>query len=85
MGRRDELSEQIKALQGELDGLDDDEYEVWTKDDKGRDFRVGGKHAKSLLQRLGVIESDEPETDAEEVTEDDPEPPKGGYFGKSKK
>jgi hypothetical protein len=49
---RDEIQQQIAALQAELDGGDD--LELWVKDEKGRETRLTGAHAKRWLAKLGL-------------------------------
>jgi hypothetical protein len=81
MPTRKEISDQIAALQAELEGTDDD-YEVWVKDEKGNQTKVPQQHAKGWLQKLGILDPDEPAGDESEEEEEtpDPNPPKGGYF-----
>jgi len=69
VARRDELEAQLAEMQAELDGLDDDEYEVWIKDDGGRESKVTGRHAKTWLQKLGVVDPD-PDPAGEDDGED---------------
>lgn len=84
MARREELQAQMEALQAELDAAADDDHEVWIKDGD-REVKVTGKHAKGVLQKLGLVPPDETAGDDGEgegdgkPDQDDP-PKKKGYL-----
>lgn len=86
--KRSDVEAQIAALQAELDTADTDD-EVWVKGDDGREYKVTGRRATSVLKKLGLADiladdSEEPAgEEAEEEQEEDPKP-KGGYFGRGK-
>ena len=85
MAKRSDIEAQITALQAELDKADTDD-EVWIKDDSGREIKVTGRRATTVLSRFGDLfdapaeEGDEGEGD--EGGEGDPAPVGGGYFGR---
>jgi len=86
--KRSDVEAQIAALQAELDTADTDD-EIWVKGDDGREYKVTGRRATSVLKKLGLsdILSDDTEEQAGEETEEEPEEdpkPKGGYFGRGK-
>lgn len=62
MPTKKDIQAQIDALTAQLDTADDDgaETELWVKDEKGRETRLTGAHAKKWLKNLG-LEDDEPE------------------------
>jgi hypothetical protein len=89
---RAQIEAQIAELQGQLDTADTDD-EVWVKDERGREFKVAGRRATSLLGRLGLLdddgeddsdESDDPDEDGASGKKD-PKPGGGGYFAKRRK
>lgn len=90
MPKRSDIEAQIAALQSELDSADTDD-EIWVKGDDGREYKVTGRRATSILKRLGLSDilnddSKEPageEGEEGEEAEEDPKP-KGGYFGRGK-
>lgn len=73
MARRDEIDAQIKALQDEAAAIDDGEHEVWIEsdDEPGKRYRVSGGHAKGVLQRLGLLPSDDGDDGDEGQADDD--------------
>lgn len=92
MPKRSELEAQMAALQAELDKADTDD-EIWVKDDNGREIKISGRRATSVLKRLGmhdITDGDEPaegepaEGDGDPEADPDPEPA-GGYFGRRRK
>lgn len=86
----DEQKKQLADLQALADAPDEDEYEVWVKNDKGHETRLPSRKAESWLKaNFGISLHDEPapgdEGDGDEGDEgDDPDPaPKGGgYFNR---
>ena len=91
MAKRSEIQAQIEALNAELEGAEDDEeeYEVWMKNDKGQETRVPGSRAASWLQEnFGISLKDAAppaggEGDGGEGGDPkDPKPKGGGYFSK---
>lgn len=86
MAKRSDIEAQIAALQSELDTADTDD-EIWVKDDNGREFKVTGRRATSVLKKLGIHDiADDAEgqgDEGEEADENaDPAPGKDGYFGR---
>ncbi len=84
MASRKEIEDQIAKLQADLAQADEDGYECWVKDDKGRETKIGGQHAKKWLARLGVLDEDTDEdTDetAEPPQEPEIKPKREKYFG----
>lgn len=86
--KRSDVEAQIAALQAELDTADTDD-EIWVKGDDGREYKVTGRRATSVLKKLGLsdILADDTEEPAGEETEEEPEEdpkPKNGYFGRGK-
>jgi hypothetical protein len=67
MPTKQEIQAQIDALTKQLDTAGDDgaETELWVKDEKGRETRLTGAHAKRWLKNLGL------EDDASEGGEGD--------------
>lgn len=87
MPKRSDIEAQIAALQAELDTADTDD-EVWVKGDDGREYKVTGRRATSVLKRLGLADilsddSDQEGGEEAEEVEEDPKP-KGGYFGRGR-
>lgn len=60
---KQEILDQIAALQAEADGIDDGDYDVWVKDpESGHETKLSGSHGKKWLQKLGIVDPDpEPE------------------------
>lgn len=87
MGRlTNEQAQQLADLQALADAPDDDDYEVWIKNDKGHETRVPSKRAGGYLkEHFGISLHDDPEPGSDPEPEPEPEPkPAGGYFGKRK-
>lgn len=90
MPKRSEIEAQMAALQEQLAAAeDDDDYEVWIKNDKGHETRVPSKKAGGWLKdNFGITLADLPDAaGSEEETDEgekDPKPAGGGYFGKRK-
>lgn len=90
MPKRSEIQAQMDALAEQLKGAeDDDDYEVWVKNDKGHETKVPSKRAAGWLkENFGISLSDVPdvadETDGTDDKTDTKTPPTGGYFGKRK-
>lgn len=91
MAKRSEIQAQIEALNAELEGAedDDDEYEVWMRNDKGQETRVPGSRAAGWLKdNFGISLKDEAPPAGGEGGEGgeggpkDPKPKAGGYFSK---
>lgn len=84
MPSRDELTAQLEALQGQLADLDANDYECEVVGEDGKRTRIGGKHAKSWLQQVGIIPADAPAGDGDgDGAGDgggDDKPKKTGYF-----
>ena len=83
MSRKKEIEDQRAQLQAEAAGLEDGEYECWVKDDHGRETKIGGKHAKSWLTKIGVLEAEKPASETEEETEpqeEEKKPERKSYF-----
>lgn len=89
MPKRSDIEKQIAALQSQLDAADTDD-EVWIKDDSGREFKVTGRRATTVLKRFSDLFDEGGENEGQEEGQEegeDPEPdpaPKSGYFGKRK-
>jgi hypothetical protein len=81
---RAQVEADMASLQAELDGADTND-EVWIKDDSGREIKVTGRRATTVLSRFGDL-FQEPSADGEGQGEGDEEDPKpaGGYFGRKK-
>lgn len=89
MAKRSDIEAQIAALNDQLQGdEDDDDYEVWVKNDKGHETKVPSKRAAGWLkENFGISLTDVADAaDETEDTEDttDKKVPPGGYFGKRK-
>jgi hypothetical protein len=88
--KRSDVEAQIAALQAELDTADTDD-EIWVKGDDGREYKVTGRRATSVLKKLGladILSDDSEEQAGEEETEEEPEDdpqPHNGYFRPGKK
>lgn len=54
MANRSEIERQIADLQSQLDDADTDD-EVWVKDSSGREVKVTGKKATSILGRFADL------------------------------
>jgi hypothetical protein len=69
----------LDALKAKADAPDD--YELWVKNESGREIKVGGPHAQKLLREFGLID-DEPAGDGDgDGDTGEPEPPAAhGYF-----
>jgi hypothetical protein len=84
---RDEIQAQIDALTAQLN--DDDDVELWVKDEKGRETKLTGAYAKKWLKSLG-LEDDEPQggdgdgSDGSEPPEDPP-PAGNSVWGRKSK
>lgn len=87
--KRSDIQSQIEALQAQLDQADTDD-EVWVKDDNGREVKVSGRRATSILGRLGLLDDDGDDDDdagdddAGDDVDDDKKPAGGGYFNRRK-
>jgi predicted 3-demethylubiquinone-9 3-methyltransferase (glyoxalase superfamily) len=89
MAKRSELEAQMAALAEQLKTVeDDDDYEVWVKNDKGHETKVPSKRAAGWLkENFGISLTDLPEaTEETETTEETTEKkvPAGGFFGTRK-
>jgi hypothetical protein len=91
MPTRKEIETQIADLQKQLDAApadSGDEVELWVRDDKGRETKLTGPHAKRWLKNLG-LEDDEPQGDGDQGgdgggTPPDPDPSGGSVWGRKK-
>lgn len=98
MPKRSDIEAQIAALQSQLDEADTDD-EVWVKDDSGREIKVTGKRATSVLARFADLWDSEDAGDGDDDGDDDKgakdskggagkekdkTPAAGGYFGRRK-
>jgi hypothetical protein len=93
MAKKSDIEAQIAALQEELANADTDD-EIWIKDDSGREIKVSGKRATSVLRRFEDLwkddetpEEDEGEPEASAAPKDPkaaPESRPPGYFGRRK-
>jgi hypothetical protein len=63
MPTKAEIQAQIDALTKQMETAGDDgaESELWVKDDKGRETRLTGAHAKKWLRNLGLEDDEAPE------------------------
>jgi hypothetical protein len=89
MAKRSDIEAQIAALTDQLGSADDDDdYEVWVKNDKGHETKVPSKRAAGWLQEnFGISLTDLPEAGSEtETTEETTEKktPPAGFFGNRK-
>lgn len=94
MAKRSEIEAQMAALQKQLESADDedDDYEVWVKNDKGNETRLPSKKAGGWLkENFGIDLHPAPAADDEGDDEDDEDDgvkkdkmPEGGYFSKRK-
>lgn len=76
MPSRDEIQAQIDQLTAQLD--QDDDTELWVKDEKGRETKLTGAYAKKWLKNLGLEDDPEPEGEGDEGGEGADPPPSGG-------
>lgn len=76
MPSKDEIRNEIKKLEADLAAADDDEFECWVKDSEGRETKLTRQHAKSWLQKLGVVDADTPESEEDSGKEEPQEPEK---------
>lgn len=82
--KRSDVEAQIAALQAELDTAETDD-EVWVKGEDGREYKVTGRRATSVLKKLGLADDSEEPAGEEEPEEPEEDPkPKGGYFGRGR-
>lgn len=88
MARRSDIERQIADLQAQLEGADTDD-EVWIKDESGREVKVTGRRATSVLERFKDLweqagDDDAGDDDAgdDDAGGEDPKPKGGGYFSK---
>lgn len=84
MAKRSEIEAQIAALQAEIENADTDD-EIWIKDDSGREIKVTGKRATSVLNRFSDLWDDGKPADDEGDEDDeadpkDPEPKSTSFF-----
>lgn len=92
MATRKEIEDQMAALQQQLDTADEDEdYEVWIKNDKGAETRIPSKKAGGYLkEHFGIDLHPAPADPADPADPQDPKEPQdpkpggGGYFSKRK-
>lgn len=80
MPTKQEIQAQIDALTKQLDAAGDDGAgtELWVKDEKGRETRLTGAHAKKWLKNLGLEdEATEGGEGAEGGSQDQDPPPSG--------
>ena len=90
MPKRSDIEAQISALQAELDKADTDD-EIWIKDDSGREIKVTGRRATTVLSRFGDLftepagEEGQGEEGGEGQGEEGDPTPVGGYFGRRRK
>lgn len=88
MASRSEIEAQMAALQQQLEtAADDDDYEVWVKNDKGHETRLPSSKASGWLKENFGIDlsgaapaAEEEGEPADEVVKDGK--PNTGYFGK---
>lgn len=87
----DEQAKALAELQALADAPDDEEeYEVWVKNDKGAETRVPSKRAASWLkEQFGITLHDEPKAEEEEVDEEEEDAtkdkkPQTDFFGRRK-
>lgn len=88
----DEQAKALAELQAIADGPDDeDDYEVWIKNDKGHETRIPSKKAGGWLkEQFGISLDAIPGGDGDGGDGDgdgdgDPKPKGGGYFSKRPK
>jgi hypothetical protein len=82
---RAQVEADMAALQAELDTADTDD-EVWIKDESGREIKVTGRRATTVLSRFGdLFQEAAPEEGGAEGEGEEADPkPAGGYFGRKK-
>lgn len=93
MAKRSEIQAQMDALAEQLASADeDDDYEVWVKNDKGHETRVPSKRAAGWLhENFGISLVDLPAPAAgDDDPDDDPKDPKKpaggtGFFAAKRK
>lgn len=61
---RADIEAQIAALQKQLED-DDEGTELWVRDEKGRETKLTGAHAKKWLRQLGLEDDEEPQDGTE--------------------
>lgn len=82
------LLEDLTARANEPD--EEEDFEVWVKNDKGHETRVPGRRAAGWLkENFGITLHDEPAATEEEATEEEEETPKDkkpqtDFFGRRK-
>lgn len=82
-----DIQRDMEALQAELDSAEPDD-EVWVKDESGREIKLTGRRASSVLSRFADLftddatPADEGEGDEEEEGDElpDKKPAGGNYF-----
>lgn len=79
MAKRSDIQAQIEALQAQLDDADTDD-EVWVKDSSGREVKVTGKKATSILGRFADLWDTEDHGGDDDDSDDDDDD-KGGAGG----
>jgi hypothetical protein len=90
MAKRSEIEQKIAQLQADLESADTDD-EIWIKDDSGREIKVTGKKATTVLDRFADLwKAEDPGdgTDGADTGTDgaDTDPgPQRGYFGRKAK
>lgn len=89
MPTKAQIQQQIDALTAQMDDADTDD-EVWVKDETGREVKVTGKRATSILDRFADLWKDD-DADAGDGDkgdkgdgDKDDKPAGGGYFGRRK-
>lgn len=89
MAKKSEIEAQIAALQKDLESADTDD-EIWIKDESGREVKVTGRRATSVLSRFADLwDSDETaeseQSDGEKDTSSEKTDARpAGYFGRRK-
>jgi hypothetical protein len=97
MPSRKELEDQMAALQSQLDaaGDDEDDYEIWVKNDKGHETKIPSKKASGWVKENFGISLHEDAPPAGDLATDpagdpagdppgDPKPGGAGYFNRRK-
>lgn len=89
-----EQKRQLEELQALADAPDDeDDYEVWVKNDKGHETRLPSRKASGWLKQnfgISLHDDDEPGDQGDDDQGDDdqgeadPKPGGGGYFSRRK-
>lgn len=91
MGKlNDEQAKMLAELQALAEAPDEeDEYEVWVKNEKGQETKIPSKRASGWLkENFGISLYDEPKAEEEEVEEEDDatkdKKPQTDFFGRRK-